>query len=210
MRVRSGPLRRTSLLALALGLAPGCLGKSPIPDYYTLAGAGGSGAAAARLARPELARPELGIAVGPIEIPRYLDRPELVTRLGAHGLVPWNEHRWGGSLRTDVLDAVAQDLGAQLGTLRVAVYPTEARFPVDVRVLIAFLAFDGEPGGAVQLHAVWTLVGVDGRALAIEESRLEEPVASAAWEDFVTAQRAALARLDAQIAARIDTALPRR
>lgn len=189
---------------LALALAAGCLGGTLPPNYYTLAAAGGASA-------PALAqRPELGLAVGPIEIPRYLDRPELVTRVGAHGLVPWNEHRWGGSLRADLLDAVARDLGALLGTLRVAVYPAEARFPVHYRVLIDFLALEGEPGGSVVLQAVWTVAsGTDGHALVVEQSSFEQPVASAAWQDLVAAQREALARLDREIAERIAT-LPAR
>ena len=199
---RSEARRTASLLPLLLA---GCLGSSPVPDYYTLSTAGGAATGAALAARPEL-----GLAVGPVEIPRYVDRPELVTRVGSHGLVPWNEHRWGGSLRTDILDAVANDLGALLGTLHVAVYPTEARFHVDYRVLIDFLAFEGAPGSSVALRAVWTLAsGADGKALAVEESGFEQPVGSPAWEDLVAAQREALGRLDREIAAKIAS-LPAR
>jgi len=201
MRTPRGSIRFAGLLALAL--AAGCFGKTPLPDYYTLSDQSPASV------DPMASRPELGLVVGPIAIPRYLDRPELVTRQGAHGLVPWNDHRWGGSLRTDLLDAVARDLGAMLGTLRVAVYPGEARFPVSYRVLIEFLAFDGAPGKTVSLRAVWTVAGADGRALVVEETRLEEPVGSPAWQDLVAAQRTALRRLDGEIAARIAT-LPAR
>jgi len=190
---------------LVTSLLAGCLGKSPLPHFYTLSAAGGPAAVT-----PLASRPELGLSIGPIEIPRYLDRPELVTRQGVHGLVPWNDHRWGGSLRTDLLRAVANDLGSLLGTLRVAVYPAEARFPVRYRILIDFVSLDAEAGRSVQLRAVWTLASAeDGRALVVEESSLEEPVASPGFEDLVAAQRSALARLDREIAARI-AALPTR
>ena len=184
---------------LAVALAAGCFGASPLPDYYTL------NAAEVEAPAPALAsRPELGLAVGPIEIPRYVDRPELVTRQGSHGLVPWNEHRWGGSLRTDILRAVASDLGALLGTLHVAVYPATARFPVHYRVLIDFLDFDAVPGKSVALRARWTVAsGADGKALLVEEASFAEPVASPAWEDLVAAERAALGRLDRAIAEKL-------
>jgi len=202
MTTRSRRGRLAGLLATAL--LAGCLGRSPVPDYYTLSPLGGPAAG------PPLAeRPDLGIAVGPIEIPRYLDRPELVTRVGAHGLVPWNEHRWGGSLRADLLDAVARDLGALLGTLRVSVYPAESRFPVQYRVLIDVRALDAEAGRSVGLHAVWTIAGADGRALFVEESAFEQPVASPAWGDLVDAQREALRRLDREIATRLAALPPR-
>jgi hypothetical protein len=190
---------RHAVALCALACAQGCLGGGAQPDYFTL------GAVAA--AEPEKAlatRPELGLAIGPIEFPRYLDRPEMVTRDGAHRLVVWNVHRWGGSLRTDILRAMAVDLGALLGTARIAVYPTEARFPLDYRVLLELIEFDGVPGASVTLRGRYTVAsGTDGRAIAVEELRIEEPVASPAWEDLVAAQRAVLGRVNREIAARI-------
>jgi uncharacterized lipoprotein YmbA len=192
-----------ALGALVFGL--GCLGGGPQPDFFTLSTASGAGAGPALAARPEL-----GLAIGPIELPRYLDRPEMVTRDGAHRLVLWNVHRWGGSLRTDILRTMAVDLGALLGTAHIAVYPTEARFPLDYRVLLELVEFDGVPGESVTLRGRFTVAsGTDGRAIAVEELRIEEPVASPAWEDLVAAQRAVLGRVNREIAARIAS-LPAR
>jgi hypothetical protein len=185
---------------VAAALAAGCLGGSVPPEYFTLSpaagSAGGSGGALA-------ARPGLGLVVGPIEFPRYLDRPEIVTRDGSHRLVLWNERRWGGSLRTDILRVMGDDLGALLGTTRIAVFPVEPRFPIDYRVLLDVLEFEGELGGSVTLRARWTVAGPDGRALAIGEARFEEPAASPSWQDLVAAHSAALGRLTRQIAERI-------
>jgi uncharacterized lipoprotein YmbA len=189
---------------LAAALAAGCLGPRAAPDYFTLSPAAG-GTAGSALA----ARPELGLAVGALEFPRYLDRPEIVTRDGAHRLVVWEDRRWAGSLRTDVLRVVGDDLGALLGTSRVAVYPVEPRFPLDYRVLLELLEFEGVPARSVTLRARWTVAGPDGRALAVEESRLEEPVAGPAWEDLVAAQSAALGRVTRRIAERIAALAPR-
>jgi hypothetical protein len=193
--------RRLAALALGAVLAGGCAGGAPV-QFFTLGGAGASAGA------PLAARPELGLAVGPIEFPRYLDRPEIVTRDGAHRLVLSGSNRWAGSLRTDMLRVLADDLGQLLGTARVAVFPSEPRFRLDYRVLVDLREFEGVPGDSVTLRAGWTLVsGVDGRAVAVEEARVVEPVASASFEDFVAAQRAALAALGREIAGRL-AALP--
>jgi uncharacterized lipoprotein YmbA len=117
--------------------------------------------------------------------------------------VLWDEHRWGGSLRTDILRVMGDDLGALLGTTRVAVFPAEPRFPVDYRVVLELLEFEGMLGGAVTLRARWTVAGPDGRALAIEEARFEEATASPSWQDLVAAHSAALGRVTRQIAERI-------
>jgi hypothetical protein len=182
----------------ALALAAGCLGGGTPPEYFSLRPEAGAAAGA-----PVAQRPDLGLAIGPIEIPRYLDRDEVVTRDASHRLIPWDEHRWGGSLRSDVLRVLADDLGTLLGTTRVAVYPAEARFPLSYRVLLDVLEFEGALGQPVRLRARWTVADAAGRALAVEEARIEEPAASASFDAYVAAESAALGRVTAQIAAKI-------
>lgn len=190
---------RTLVLVLPLlAIAAGCLGgPTPEPQYYTLSPATGTDTT------PLAARPELGLVLGQVEIPRYLDRSELVTRSGAHGLRVWNLQRWGGSLRTDVQRVVANDLGRLLGTARIAVYPAEARFPVSYRVLLELLEFGSAPGHPVVLRARWTIAGADGLALAVGQTSLEQPPATASWEDYVAAHSAALGVVTREIAERI-------
>ena len=191
-----GSRLRASILTAAL--ATGCLGgPTPAPEYFTLS------AAPAPDAAPLAARPQLGLVLAAVELPRHLDRPELVTRDGPHRLRLWNLARWGGSLRSDVQRVVADDLARLLGTARIAVYPDEARFPVDCRVLLSLLELGGPRGEPVVLRARWTLAGADGRALRVGETHLEQPVASASFEDYVAAQRAALAGLTREIAGHI-------
>jgi hypothetical protein len=191
---------RALLLATLAALAgPGCLGASPPLVFFALAA--GSGDAGG----PALAsRPELGLVVGPLEVPRYLDRPELVTRDGAYRLVPAGAHLWGGSLSNEILRVVADDLGRLLGTARVAVYPAEPRFPADFRILLDVREFEGVPGDHVTLRMRWTVASMrDGRAVFVEESVIEQPIASKSFDDLVGAQSAALGSVNRRIAARI-------
>jgi uncharacterized lipoprotein YmbA len=201
--MRPNALRTAIGGALLAVLVAGCLGSSPQPRYYTLSAASGAAGGEALASRPDL-----GLVVGPLDFPRYLDRPEIVTRDGSHRLVLADSHRWGGSLRSDILRVVADDLGRLLGTSRVAIYPSEPRFPASFRVLLDMREFEGVPGGSVALRVRWTIAAVpDGRALAVEESRIEQPVASAAINDLVAAESAALGTLNRQIAERL-AALP--
>jgi uncharacterized lipoprotein YmbA len=183
---------------LLAALATGCLGKTVPVEYFTL-----SDATPAPSAALPGVRPGLGIAIGALEMPRYLDRPEIVTRDGAHRLVVWNEHRWAGSLRNDIQRVVADDLAALLDTTRISVFPVEPRFPPDFRVLLELLEFEGVPGGEVNLRARWTVAGPDGRALAVEQAHVTERAASASWDALVAAQRAALGRVTQKLAERV-------
>jgi hypothetical protein len=185
------------LLAFACALAlPGCLGRSPRPEFYRLSSKGAEAA-------PVAALPGLGLAIGAIEFPRYLDRPEILTRDGAHRLVPAGGPRWGAPLRSEVQRVLADDLAALLGTTRVAVYPVEARFPIAYRVIVDVRSFEGVPGQAITLRARWIVAAPDGRALAVEESRIEQPVPAATWDAFAAGHSEALGGLTRQIAERI-------
>lgn len=192
-------LRRFRAARLACVLATGCLGGSPRPEFYTVSSASGDAAGA-----PVASLPDLGLAVGPLEFPRYLDRPELVTRDGSHRLVVADAHRWGGSLRSDILRVVADDLGRLLGTPRVAVFPADPRFRTDYRVLLDVREFEGVLGQKVTLRMRWTIAGGhDGSALAVEESVVEQPIASSSFDDLVAAESAALGSVTRQIAERV-------
>jgi len=187
----------TLSLTLAL-LTAGCLGgDQPEAQYFTLS------TAAAPDDAPLANLPELGVGLGQVDLPRYLDRSELVTRSGAHELEVRNLQRWGGSLRGDVARVVADDLGRLLGTARIAIYPAEARFPVSYRVLLELIEFGSAPGQPVRLRARWTLAGADGRALAVGEANVEQPPASSSWEDYIGAHRQALGVVTHEIAERI-------
>ena len=194
-------MRRTAevvSLALLIGaaLSVGCFSRTPPPEFFTL--------------RPSAtapvgpARPELGLAIGPIDFPRYLDRPEIVTRDGAHRLLLSGANRWGGSLKNDVLRVMADDLGTLLGTSQVAIYPTEPSFGVDYRVLLDLREFEAVRGGPIVLRMHWVVVsGADGKVQAVRASHVEQPVASPAWGDLVAAQSAALGAVSREIAEQV-------
>jgi hypothetical protein len=197
--------RAAAIAALvAIAAATGCLG-APQPKFYTLSAASGADAGA-----PVASRPDLGLIVGPLEFPRYLDRPELVSRDGSYQLVVADAHRWGGSMTSDVLRSVADDLGRLLGTARVVAYPSDARFAANYRVLLDVHEFEGVLGAKVTLRVRWTIAAVkDGRALVVAESVFEQPTASASYEDLVAAESAALGALSREIAERIAGLPPR-
>lgn len=197
---------RTALATVSIAAAAlACLGGGPKPEFYTLSAASGPAGG------PVIAsRPDLGIAIGALEFPRYLDRPELVRRDGSYRLIVADVHRWGGSMRTDILRVVSDDLGRLLGTARVAVYPAEPRFAADYRVLLDVREFEGFSDGNVVLRVRWTIASApDGNALVVEESRVEQPVSSSSYDDMVSAESTALGTVTRQIAERIASLPPR-
>lgn len=191
-------ITRTGVLLFAAILLTGCIGgRSPAVQFYNLSPmVTASGAPGAD--------PGPAIAVGPVIFPRSLRRSQVVIRTGPNSVELDEFHRWAGSLESDFLDALGSNLGALLSTDRVAVYPSEARFPLDYRVVLDVDRFDGSPGGTLVLSVRWTISASDAAEAAIvKQSTIEQPVTGDTVDALVQAHDAAVAQLSRQIADQI-------
>jgi hypothetical protein len=202
-RVTTTPrISRRSYVLAALGSAfalagAGCLGSSPDPRFYAL-----PSLAEAPLAGPHA---DLGIGVGPIHLPRYLQRPQIVTRSG-DSRVDYDElNRWAGSLESETLRVLGENLGILLGTDRVVVYPLAAPFPTRYRVRFQVERFDGRPGESLDLRARWIIssTAFGEEALAVEMSDLREKLDSSSMDELVRGHGRALGELARRIADRV-------
>lgn len=89
-------------------------------------------------------------------------------------------------------------------------YPDEPRFTAGYRVLLDLAEFERVTPEKVSLRARVTIASVpDGKALVVEDDAVEQPVASASYEDLVAAESAALGALSREIAERIAGLSPR-
>ena len=61
------------------------------------------------------------IAIGPVRIPDYLDRPQIVTRSGKNELKLSEFDRWAGSLESDVNRVLVEDISSLLPADRFSV-----------------------------------------------------------------------------------------
>lgn len=154
----------TAFLAVLLA---GCMSARPI-SFYTLS-AEGEG-------RP-LPRPAEGLrlGLGPVVLPPYLDRPDIVTRQGPNQVRLADAHRWAEPLEPMLSRTLAQDLHVLLGAEDVVPVPTRRDLPLDRVVEVAVSRLDAEPSGRVVLDARWWIFGGDGDTLlASGRSLIEE------------------------------------
>lgn len=199
MRTRFHPSprgRRARLSWLLAGALAVACGSSPTPRFWAIESLeDGTAPAGFR---------QLGVAVGPVSVPRYLERPQIVRRRGDSSLVYGEFDRWGGSLESDLLRVLGENLGVLLETDRIVVYPRRAPFPMSYRVRIDFERFEGVGGEELLLKARWVIAsGDDGEALAVETTSVREPLDGGSVQELVRAHGAALAELSRTLAARI-------
>ena len=144
-----------TLLCGALLLLSGCT-TVPQTQFYTLE------STAPAL---EKASSTLTLAIGPIDLPEFLDRPQMVLRDGNNRLLFDEFHRWGGALDQEIERVLAGRLAAQLGTQRIYGYPSRIVANSDYRIALDIRAFDGNLDGTVQLDVAWSLI--DDRSAAV-------------------------------------------
>jgi uncharacterized protein len=188
------------LLACGMSLAlAGCFGTSRSSRFYTLEPLQvreGAGATAA----------DVTLAVGPVELPDYIDRPQIVTRSGNNELVIAEFERWGGSLEKQINGSLVATLGDRLATRSIAVVPWRSAVlssgtPDRMRVSVS--RFDGVPGHSVVLQARWELrrqTGGKEESLVVKEASVTEKIDGSEYDALVAAMQRALVHLGEQMA----------
>lgn len=145
-------MRAATALGAPLALLAGCLSLGPRPErtrYYVLE----AEASPADPARPPL--PALG--VGPVQLPAYLDRPEIVTRAGPGRLELAAVDHWAAPLDVLLPGVLAEDLRAAVPAREVLGWPWPVGTSPEWSVSVDVLRFDGEPDGTAVLEARWVV-----------------------------------------------------
>ena len=152
------------------------------------------------------------IAVGPIRIPDYLDRPQIVTRAGRNELRLSEFDRWAGSLENDVTRVLVEDISILLPTERFSAVPwtpyLESQVPASYRVEVLVERFDGWLGDSVLLKAQWAVFARNRSMLLKRESLIRERINGGSYDALVDAMSAALEKLSGDISGGILAVLP--
>ena len=142
----------------------------------------------------------LAIGVGPVEFPKFLDRPQIVTRKSQNQIEVSDFHRWAGSFPGDFSRVLAKNISILLPTDRVAVYPWGEQFSPTFRVKLEVEHFDGQLGESVVLDVTWMVTDHEGtNKLVVRKSRIEEPASDKTYEALVEAKSNGLATLSREI-----------
>jgi uncharacterized lipoprotein YmbA len=186
-----------ALLASMLALV-GCA-HTPTPHYYVLAGAKGAGT--------DNVSDGPAIGLGPITLPDYLDRPQIVTRANDSRLVLSNEHRWAEPLAASLGRALLAELEHAAPGHNIALHPWRASLAITRQVRVDITRFDRDAGGSFHLGAHWSVStpGSD-QATPTRRSDIEVPVNGKDddYDALLSAANAAVAQLASSIASQLQ------
>lgn len=114
----------------------------------------------------------LSLGLGPIELPAYLDRPQIVTRTTRNALDLAEFHQWAEPLRHTVASVLTENLSRLLGTDQIVRYPWKRRNAVDYQLVIDVIEFDVNQMGDAKLLARWRVVKSDGQNMIVTKKSL--------------------------------------
>jgi uncharacterized lipoprotein YmbA len=191
------------IAAIAFIFLGGCLGKSQSTRFYALTPL----PEGQEISKDENPARNAAVGIGPIKLADYLNQSNLVTRKGGNRLVQAEYDQWAGSLKDNVTNVLAENIGLLLPTERIYIYPWRQSVTVDYQVLLDVVRFDGDLEEDAWLVARWSLLGgQDNKLLATNRSSIREPVKGSDYAALVAAQSRVVAKLSQEIVAAIHAA----
>jgi uncharacterized lipoprotein YmbA len=147
----------------------------------------------------------LAIGVGPVKFPKFLDRPQIVTRKSQHRVEVSEFHRWAGSFSEDFSRVLAKNISMLLPADRVAAYPWTDPFSPTHSIQLIVEQFDGRFGGDVVLNVTWCVWNQKDTNQAIfKHTRIKEPVSAGDYDALIAAQSRAIGTLSRAIVDEIE------
>lgn len=182
------------IIVLLLLLSGGC-STTVMPRYYLLNPLSGE---------PGTHSPCVSLGIGPVKVPEYLNRPQIVTRASTNELFLGQYDRWAEPLGETFPRVLAENLSKLLCARSTAIYPWKSSAQIDYRVEAEVIRMDGVLGKEAILEVWWTISGgPEKKVLVSRQARFREPAASNDYESFVQAQ----SRLSAQFSKELAEAI---
>jgi uncharacterized lipoprotein YmbA len=197
----NSPHTRIALFVLVVSLffLGGCASTEPSRFYMLSSLSGSDGKTQIQADERRFA-----ISVGPVELPEYLDRPQIVTRVSQNKLELADFDQWAEPLNSNFAKVLVDNLSVLLREDRITVLPWSELTRVDYRLEMLVSRFDGTLGKDATLNARWRIFVEKGRkTLVLRNSSFTEATQADGYEALVAAQSRMVEQLSREIAGEI-------
>lgn len=147
------------------------------------------------------------VGIRKIKLPAYLDRPQIVKRLGDNELVFSSLHQWGEPLSQSVARVLTRQLDAELIDVHVQSHPWSRNQTIAAQVEIRINQFEIVDNLACVLDVNWLIWPQQNNKVITHHSLIRIAVNSHRYETLVTAHSQALLQLSKQIASSLSAVI---
>ena len=146
------------------------------------------------------------IGVGPVKIPEYLDRPQIVTQSKEKMLKFAQFDRWGESLDLGMVRLIGEDLSAMFPGAKFTLYPWNLSIPVKYQVVVEIVQLDSELDKDLFLVAQWLVIDAQNmKTMIIKRSEFRQPITPQNYSGLAKTLSMACASLSSEIAEALVT-----
>jgi uncharacterized lipoprotein YmbA len=147
------------------------------------------------------------VAVGPVTLPDYIDRPQIVTRQGAYRLELAAYDQWAAPLYDMLPRVLIENLALRLPSDRVVSFPQVSEASFDYRIAVDVSRFDVDATGQATLAARWQLYARSTqRALLVADDVLQRRSEGEGYGSYAASLSGVLADLADRIAQALNSA----
>jgi uncharacterized lipoprotein YmbA len=183
-------------------LAGACATTSPPMRFFLLS----------PLETPADPQPGLGeilVLVGPLQLPGYLDRPQLMVRQSDGQLSLREFDRWAEPLDALLTSTVTANLVRLTGSPRIVAFPLPARASPERRILGRVIRFDADASGMAVLEVQWSISDGNGEPLVpVRIDRFRAQASATEPAALVAALSDTLGQFSRQLAAGLLASVP--
>ena len=182
------------IILLAAFISAGCSFFDAKPDpsrFFSLTSLPRTG----QTAQDHAVTNQLILGIGPIKLPGYLDRQQMVTRISQNRFAVAENDRWAEPLEENFSRVLSQNLSILLQTDRIVAYPWVRSQQPTYQVQVEVLRLEPNAEQVVELWDRLTILDEARKTMSCKESYLTKPVRDNSTEAYVAALSEAVADL---------------
>ncbi|MDD5155765.1 MAG: PqiC family protein [Candidatus Omnitrophica bacterium] len=191
-------MKKLMIYAIFAFMSAGCISVSgsPNPRFYMLSSVDRDKAS------PVLNIPASTIIeIGPVTIPPYLDRPQMVTQ-DKNKMVTFAEFdRWGEPLDSGLERLLVENLTLMLPGASLQMFPSNFAIPLNYQVIISVVQLEGDLSKDLLFITQWSIIDSQNRKMVLtKRSQFTCPIKPHNYSGLAGALSAACVSLSSEIA----------
>lgn len=148
---------------------------------------------------------DLRMGIGPIDIPGYIDRPQIVTKTESAELQLAEFERWAEPMGEMFTRTLAENIKAITDSQRIHSYPWLPNLEIDYRINAKVIKFENNAKGDALLAVHWQLINTNDKSIVKNiDSEFNAHAKDASYPARVAALNDALAQFAQEIVNHVD------
>ena len=189
--------KKVICIGLFTGIVMGCSSTSPRSNYYLLSGFNND----STVEFVETIEGGVILGVGPILLPEYINRPQVVTRTNRNEITFSEFQRWAEPLINNFKRVFKENLALLVKTDDIFMYPWPKGMAIEYIITADVIRFDAVPEDRAILEVRWSLWRGNDRVLLInKKSNFQSPLKSSRYDVLVAAMSACLNEFSHEVA----------